>query len=53
MGSFVYGYNQGVFSGILTMTSFGGRMKALAPVSLQCFGTDLTCRHGQLGGQCD
>lgn len=23
--SFVYGYNQGVFSGILTMTSFGKR----------------------------
>lgn len=23
---FVYGYNQGVFSGILTMTSFGKRM---------------------------
>jgi hypothetical protein len=25
LGGFVYGYNQGVFSGILTMTSFGNR----------------------------
>jgi len=26
LGGFVYGYNQGVFSGILTMTSFGNHM---------------------------
>ncbi|KAL8668314.1 MAG: hypothetical protein Q9168_007053 [Polycauliona sp. 1 TL-2023] len=26
LGGFVYGYNQGVFSGILTMTSFSGEM---------------------------
>ena len=26
LSSFVYGYNQGVFSGILTMTAFGDRM---------------------------
>lgn len=25
LGGFIYGYNQGVFSGILTMTSFGKR----------------------------
>jgi hypothetical protein len=29
----VYGYSQGVFSGILTMTSFGNRMRLIIYLS--------------------
>lgn len=44
IGGILYGYNQGMFSGILTMASFGRRM-SLAPVNDQ----PLTCcRHGRL-----
>lgn len=29
LGGFIYGYNQGVFSGVLTMNSFGERESSL------------------------
>ena len=34
IGNFIYGYNQGVLSGLLTMTSFEERMEAISLDSL-------------------
>ncbi|KAI4262861.1 MAG: hypothetical protein L6R42_001968 [Xanthoria sp. 1 TBL-2021] len=48
LGGFVYGYNQGVFSGILTMTSFNERMETISfcSSSVRPLTRD---RHGRLG----